>query len=197
MVPLVGVVLVAVVDADRNAVGLAGRDELREVVFVGHADVIHAAHLLRIDPHRAEPVRAFEVEHDPLAGPLGRKLDVALVPGGPHVLVTARQPVDVAIGIFITDAVVVGDAREGDGLLESMVVARRERPAAKIHDVRLKTPLPAQIHLCGLCGGRMQREKQTGRHEGFDDSMFHYAVFVSCFSNVCPRTARTAASRRP
>lgn len=98
VVPFVGVVLEPVVDAHRDAVRLARGDEIRQVVVVGDADVVQSAHLLGVDPYRAEPVGAFEIEEDALALPVGRELDVALIPRRTHVLVDARQAVDMAVG---------------------------------------------------------------------------------------------------
>ena len=98
VVPFVGVVLEPVVDAHRDAVRLARGDEIRQVVVVGDADVVQSAHLLGVDPYRAEPVGALEIEEDALALPVGRELDVALIPRRTHVLVDARQAVDMAVG---------------------------------------------------------------------------------------------------
>ena len=124
VVPLVGIVTVAVVDADRNAVLLPGGDEIGQFVVVGHADVIDPAHLLRIDPYGTEPVRPLEIEENALAGPFGREFDVALVPGGSHVFIKTRQPVDMTVGALVADTIVVGDPGQYDAVGQHVVVPR-------------------------------------------------------------------------
>ena len=126
MIPLVGVVAVAVVDADRNAMPLSGGDKVGQLVTVRHTDVIDPAHLLRIDPYGAEPVRTLEVEEDALAGPLGREVDVALIPGGGHVFIEARQTVDMPVGALVADFIIVGDAGQHDAVGQHVVVSRSE-----------------------------------------------------------------------
>ena len=91
VVPFVGVVLEPVVDAHRDAVRLARGDEIRQVVVVGDADVVQSAHLLGVDPYRAEPVGAFEIEEDALAFPVGRELDVALIAPRPVYIASAVE----------------------------------------------------------------------------------------------------------
>ena len=173
MVPFVGVVLEPVVDAHRDAVRLARGDESREVVVVRDADIIEAAHLLGVDPHRTEPVGALEIEEDALAFPLGRKLDVALIPGRSHVLVDACEAVDVAVRRFVADLVVIGDAGERDRLLQLVVVPGRERSPAEVHHVGLEPPFSREVHFAGLGRSRGKRCKEHGREEQFYKPVFH------------------------
>ena len=204
VVPFVGVVLEPVVDAHRDAVRLARGDEIRQVVVVGDADVVQSAHLLGVDPYRAEPVGALEIEEDALALPVGRELDVALIPRRTHVLVDARQAVDMAVGRFVADFVVVGDAGEHDGLLELVVVARRKRSPAEIHHVRLEPPLSREVHFAGLGGRRGEGAQQHGREKQFYKPVFHvwccfrlsFQVFVREFHELPPVVERDVVVAR-
>ena len=69
MIPLVGIILEPVVDADGDTVRLSRRQERRQVMPVRYAYVIATADFLGIDPYRAEPVGAFQIQHDTLSLP--------------------------------------------------------------------------------------------------------------------------------
>ena len=167
VVPLVGIVLEAVVDAHRDTVRLSRSDEIGQVVVVRNADIVDAAHLLGVHPHRTEPVSTFEIEEDALALPVGGKLDVALVPRRTHIFVDTRQAIDIPVGRFIPDLVVVGDAGKRDRLLKFMVVPGRKRSSAEIHHVRLEPPLSRKVHFAGLRGRRRESFQEHDGKEQF------------------------------
>ena len=69
VIPFMGVILESVVDADGDTMHLSRRQERRQVMPVRYAYVIATADFLGIDPYRAEPMGAFQIQHDTLSGP--------------------------------------------------------------------------------------------------------------------------------